>query len=86
MGRPVRSTEPAGLALATAQTRRHGERVKTLAVLVVGLALGGCAGKVNNKPAAMPGSPEEAEQMLQDNTPDKAPPDDPEAPDPEPEE
>ena len=44
-----------------------------LPVLVAVLALAGCAGKINNKPANMPGSPAEAESMLQDDTPDKAP-------------
>ena len=33
-----------------------------------------CAGRVNNRPADMPGSPAEAEAMQQDNSPDKAPP------------
>ena len=45
-----------------------------LALVITALGLAGCAGRVNNKPANMPGSPEEAEQMLQDDTPDKAPP------------
>jgi hypothetical protein len=53
-----------------------------LAVLALVVAAA-CATKVKNVPADMPGSPPEAEQMMQDNTPDKAPPD-PETPDPEP--
>jgi hypothetical protein len=52
-----------------------------LAVLPI-LVAAACATKVKNVPADMPGSPAEAESMMQDNTPDKAPPD-PEATDPE---
>ena len=52
-----------------------------LAVLSLVVAAA-CATKVKNVPADMPGSPPEAESMMQDNTPDKAPPD-PETPDPE---
>jgi hypothetical protein len=51
-----------------------------LAVFPIVLAAA-CATNVKNAPADMPGSPPEAEQMMQDNTPDKAPLD-PEAPDP----
>ena len=80
------SPVPAGPALAVGLAGRHDGAVKHCIALVVVAALGGCAGKINNKPADMPKSPEEAEQMSQDNTPDKAPPDDPEAPDPEPDE
>jgi len=45
-----------------------------VAAALATLVLAGCAGKINNKPANMPGSPAEAEQMLQSDTPDKAPP------------
>lgn len=51
-----------------------------LAVLPI-IVAAACATNVKNAPADMPGSPPEAEQMMQDNTPDKAPPD-PAAPDP----
>ena len=56
--------------------------MKRSAMILLASALASCAGRVDNKPADMPGSPAEAEQMHQDNTPDKAPPD-PETPEPE---